>query len=375
MADEVASAELRSRRVRWRAPGRVNLIGEHTDYNEGFVLPFAIEAACTATVRRLDRPVLRIASAQRAEPVQLALAELAPGASGWASYVAGVIWALQKRGAQIGGAAIDVDSAVPSGSGLSSSAALVCSVAMAVDEAFALGLSADELLAVTRSAENDYVGAPTGGMDQLAALHCTRGHVLFCDMRTLHTEQVPFDPAASGLVVLVIDSRAEHRHADGEYRARREGCERAAQLLGVPALRDIGMGDLDDALARLPDEELRRYTRHVVTEDDRVLRTVELLRAGRVRNIGELLTASHASMRDDYRITSPELDVAADTLLESGAIGARMTGGGFAGCVIGLIAPDQVPDAVRAVERAYQHRGFRAPDHFTARPSVGAHRA
>jgi len=378
VADGLASGEVSapvSRPVRWRAPGRVNLIGEHTDYNEGFALPFAIEAACTATVRRLDRPVLQIASAQRAEPVEVALAALAPAGSGWAGYVAGVIWALQERGAQVGGAAIDVDSTVPPGSGLSSSAALVCSVATAVDEAFALGLSADELLAVTRSAENDYVGAPTGGMDQLAALHCTPGHALFCDMRTLHIEQVPFDPAAAGLTVLVIDSRAEHRHADGEYRARREGCERAAQLLGVAALRDVGMDDLAVALARLPDEELRRYTRHIVTEDDRVLRTVELLRAGRVPDIGELLTASHASMRDDYRITSPELDTAADTLLQSGAIGARMTGGGFAGCVIALIAPDLVADAVRAVERGYEQRGFRAPAHFTARPSVGAHRA
>jgi galactokinase len=194
-------------------------------------------------------------------------------------------------------------------------------------------------------------------------------------MRTLHTEQVPFDPAASGLTVLVIDSRAEHRHADGEYRARREGCERAAELLGVSALRDVGMAELDAALSRLPEDELRRYTRHIVTEDDRVLRTVELLRAGRMRDIGEALTASHASMRDDYRITSPELDAAADTLLESGAIGARMTGGGFAGCVIALIATDLVPDAVGAVERGYERRGFRAPGHFTARPSVGAHRA
>lgn len=361
--------------VRWRAPGRVNLIGEHTDYNQGFVLPFAIEQACAATVWRLDEPVLRVRSAQRGGPVEFALDALAPTDPDWTGYVAGVVWALRQRGTRLGGLQIDVDSTVPYGAGLSSSAALVCSAATAIDDAFALGLSADDLLAVTRSAENDYVGAPTGGMDQLAALRCTPGHALFCDMRTLATEQVPFDPAASGLVVLVIDSRAEHRHADGEYRVRRAGCERAARLLGVPALRDIGTAELDDALVRLPSEELRRYTRHIVTEDDRVLRTVELLRAGRMAEIGPLLTASHASMRDDYRITGPELDLAADTLLDAGALGARMTGGGFAGCVIALIAADRVDVAVRAVERGYAHRGFGAPGHFTAHPAAGAHRA
>jgi galactokinase len=352
----------------------VNLIGEHTDYNEGFALPFAIDAACTATVRRRDDSVLRITSAQRPERAELELADLAPGAGGWVGYVAGVVWALRERGAPVGGMAIEVDSTVPVGSGLSSSAALVCSVATAVDEVFRLGLSADELLAVTRSAENDYVGAPTGGMDQLAALRCTADHALVCDMRTLHTEQIPFDLAAAGLTVLVIDSRAQHRHADGEYRARRAGCERAAELLGVRALRDVAVDDLDAALQRLQDDELRRYTRHIVTEDDRVLRTVELLRAGWVREIGDLLTASHASMRDDYRITIPELDVAVDTLLESGAMGARMTGGGFGGCVIALIEPDRVDSAARAVARAYESRGYRAPEHFTVRPAAGARR-
>ncbi|MGH8859687.1 MAG: galactokinase, partial [Jatrophihabitantaceae bacterium] len=259
--------------------------------------------------------------------------------------------------------------------GLSSSAALVCSVTTALDDLFALGLSDADLLAVSRRAENDYVGAPTGGMDQLASLRCTAGNVLFCDMRSLGTEQVPFDIAAEGLTVLVIDSRAEHSHAGGEYRQRRAGCERAAAVLGVPALRDVAIGDLDDALHRLADdEELRRYVRHVVTEDDRVLRTVELLRAARVRDIGPLLSESHASMRDDYRITIPELDVAADTLVAAGALGARMTGGGFGGCVIALIAEDRVPAAVAAVHDAYAVRGFRAPGALTVRPAQGAHR-
>jgi galactokinase len=360
---------------RWRAPGRVNLIGEHTDYNQGFVLPFAIDAACTATVAHRDRPEITVRSTQADEPVTITLDELRPGTGGWAGYALGVVWDLRRRGVGVPGLAIEVDSTVPRGAGLSSSAALVCSVATALDELLELSLSADDLLAVTRAAENDFVGAPTGGMDQLAVLRCTAGHALFCDMRTLQAEQVPFDLAGHGLTVLVVDTRAEHGHASGEYRKRRAGCERAAALLGVPALRDVAVDDLDAALDRLPDDELRRYVRHVVSEDERVLRTVELLRAGRPDAIGPLLAESHASMRDDFRITIPELDVAVDTLLEQGALGARMTGGGFGGCAIGLIDPARAGDAEAAVRREYSVRGFREPQAFTVRPAGGARRS
>lgn len=367
-----------SRRARWQAPGRVNLIGEHTDYNAGFVLPFALEQTCTATALAVQRDTLTLRSSARPEAVELAPDELRPesaGRIGWAAYPAGVVWALRRRGHTVPGLAIEMDSAVPTGSGLSSSAALVCAVATALDDLLELGLSADELLAITRSAENDFVGAPTGGMDQLAALRCEQGHALFCDMRTLTVQQVPFDLDAHELAMLVVDTRAEHRHSDGEYRQRRAGCERAAAQLGVPALRDIDPSGLDDALQRLPDGELRRYTRHVVTENERVLRTVELLRAGRLAAIGPLLDESHVSMRDDYRITIPELDVAADTLVAAGALGARMTGGGFGGCVIALIERSRAADAAATVEAAFAEHGFRAPAHFLARPSAGARRA
>ena len=361
--------------VQWRAPGRVKVSGEHTDYNEGFVLPFAIERGCTARVQRRDDALVRFASAQQPDAVELALDDLAPGSGGgWAAYPAGVVWALRQRGHTLGGVDIEVDSDVPSGSGLSSSAALVCAVTTALDDLFDLGLDAAQRLAVSRSAENDYVGAPTGGMDQLASLTCTAGHVLFCDMRTLETEQVPFDLAAAGLALLVVDSRAEHSHADGAYRERREGCERAAAILGVRALRDVPAEGLDDALARLEEDELRRYVRHVVTEDDRVLRTVALLNAGRIREVGPLLSASHASMRDDYRITIPELDVAAEALESAGALGARMTGGGFGGCVIALVERDDAEQAVAAVERAYSAHGFRPPVPMITYPSQGAHK-
>jgi galactokinase len=352
----------------------VNLIGEHTDYNDGFVLPFAIDYGCTAEVSRRDDDTVRITSAQREDAVELSLADLEPGAGAWAGYAAGVVWALGERGVELGGIDIALDSTVPSGAGLSSSAAVVCSVTTALDEMFGAGLDADGLLAVSRRAENDFVGAPTGGMDQLAALRATEGHALFCDMRTLDVEQVPFDVDADGLAVLVLDSGAEHRHADGEYSARRSGCERAARILGVDALRDVTLDHLDDALARLPDDELRRYVRHVVTEDDRVQKIVAMLRDGRIRDIGPVLTASHASMRDDYRITIAEIDLAAQVLVDAGAYGARMTGGGFGGCVIALLDDDTVDRAVEAVRTAYADVGFRAPRPMVVRPGRGAHR-
>jgi galactokinase len=235
------------------------------------------------------------------------------------------------------------------------------------------GLSADDLLTVTREVENDFVGAPTGGMDQLAALRCTADHVLFCDMRTVTGEQVPFALADAGLELLIVDTREAHEHAGGEYRRRREGCEAAAAQLGVPALRDVGPADLDPALARLDDDELRRYVRHIVTENDRVLRTVDLLRDGQLEAIGPLLTESHASMRDDYRITTPALDLAVETLLGSGAVGARMTGGGFGGCCIALVPTAAGEGADHAVHEAFAAAGFHAPQIFAVtRAAPGA---
>src|SRR3954447_10866776 len=243
--------------VSWRAPGRVNLIGEHTDYNEGFALPFAIAQGCSASLARRDDRRVLVSSRQQPDRVDVALDELRVGTGGWAGYALGVVWALRESGLDVPGLTVELDSDVPVGSGLSSSAALVCSVATAVDDLLGLDLDADALLALTRRTENDFVGAPTGGMDQLAALRSVADHALFCDMRALATEAVRF--ALDELSILVIDTRAEHEHASGEYRRRREGCEAAAQQLGVRALRDVGPDDLDAALARLEDDELRRY--------------------------------------------------------------------------------------------------------------------
>jgi galactokinase len=360
--------------VSWSAPGRVNLIGEHTDYNDGFALPFAIEQTCTATVAVLAESGVVVTSAQRDDEVRLALTDLQPGTGEWAGYAAGAAWVLRRMGVEVPGLRIGLDSTVPTGAGLSSSAALVCSVAAALNDLLQLELSPAQLLTLTRDVENDFVGAPTGGMDQLAALECTPGNALFCDMRTVVGEQVPLPLATAGLTILVVNTRAQHRHATGEYQARRKACERAADLLGVSALRDVAVADLPAALSTLPTDALRGCTRHVVTENDRVLRTVELLRAGRLEAVGPLLSASHVSLRDDYRVSIDELDVAVDTLLGVGALGARMTGGGFGGSVIGLLDAQLVDAATQAVTAAFDSREFTAPVTFTAQPSRGAHR-
>ncbi len=358
--------------VRAFAPGRVNLIGEHTDYNDGFVLPFAIEAGCTATVT-LGGHAWRVASRQQDELVTTSPSATPRDVPEWARYVAGALWLLTQRGQQVPSLSIEIDSTVPLGAGLSSSAALVCSVVTALDAALDLALSADELLTLSRAVENDVVGAPTGGMDQLVSLRAVEGHALLCDMRDLTSTPLSFDPGSVGLALLVVDTRAPHRLVDGEYADRRSGCEEAARALGVPALRDVSTADLPAALERLDDDRLRRYVRHVVTENDRVLATAEMLRTGDVRDIGTLLTASHASMRDDFAITVPEVDDGVDALIGAGALGARMTGGGFGGCVIALVEEAELERAREGVIARFADRGWRQPATFVATPGRGAH--
>jgi galactokinase len=361
--------------VRWHAPGRVNLIGEHTDYNGGFALPFALELGCTAAITTRADDVLIVRSAQRNDEVRVDLAELRPGVGDWAGYAIGAVWAFRERGANVPGLAIELDSDVPIGSGLSSSAAVVCSVVSAIDDALALDSDTDTLLAISRRVENDFVGAPTGGLDQLVALRAEPGSALLCDMRTLRTEPVPLPLDDAGLAIVVIDTRAEHRHSDGEYRQRRDGCEQAARELDVQALRDITATDLDSALRRLDSEESRRYVRHVVTENERVLRVADLLRQERLHDIGPLLTESHESMRDDYRITVDEVDLAVETLLRTMALGARMTGGGFGGSVIGLVRRSDAESAMAAVREAYARAGLHEPGTFIVGHAAGsAHR-
>jgi galactokinase len=361
----------------WAAPGRVNLIGEHTDYNDGFVMPFALPHTTVAAVARREDGRLRLHSADiDAAPVELTLDELAPESDkGWTAYPAGVVWALREAGHEIDGADIHLASTVPSGAGLSSSAALEVVVALALNDLYELNLRGWQLARLCQRAENVYVGAPTGIMDQTASACCEDGHALFLDTRDLSQKQIPFDLAAEGMRLLVVDTQVKHAHSDGEYGKRRAGCEKGAALLGVDALRDVAYEDLDAALDRLGDEEeVRRLVRHVVTEDQRVERVVALLESGDPRGIGPVLTEGHASLRDDFCISCPELDLVVDTALATGALGARMTGGGFGGSAIVLTEEAAVDPITKAVEAAFAKAGFTTPRTFTAVPAPGARR-
>ncbi len=301
--------------------------------------------------------------------------DLKPGVvRGWAGYVAGVVWALRKAGVDVPCGRLAITSDVPVGAGLSSSAALECSVLAALlDLAGACDLvPLAKWPALAQRAENVYVGVPCGVMDQSAATLCRSGHALFLDCRTLKYEQVPFDLASAGLAMLIVDTRAPHRHSDNEYAARRSTCEAAAAALGLHSLREVD--DLPSVLAALPDDLMRRRVRHVVTENERVLATVSLLRSGSAADIGPLLTTSHASLRDDYEVTVDELNVAVDAALTAGALGARMTGGGFGGCIIALVRLADTDRVANAVIAAFVANRFAIPSFFVATPSDGAAR-
>ncbi|MGV9704417.1 galactokinase [Streptomyces sp. NPDC003483] len=360
----------------WAAPGRVNLIGEYTDFNEGFVMPLALPHTAVAAVSRRDDGVLRLHSADVEGPVvELRVDELAPLTNtSWAAYPAGVVWALREAGHAVTGADVHLASTVPTGAGLSSSAALEVVVALALDDLYGLGLTRPELARLAQRAENDFVGVPCGIMDQTASACSTEGHALHLDCRDLSIRQIPFDLASQGLELLVVDTRVKHALGDGAYAERREGCEEGARQLGVSHLRDVRHEELDAALARLSDERVRRYVRHVVSDDHRVDRVVALLDAGDVRAIGPVLTGGHASLRDDLRISCAELDLAVATANAAGALGARMTGGGFGGSAIVLVESADVDSVGKAVAEAFAEAGYTAPRVFPAVPSAGARR-
>jgi galactokinase len=367
----------------WLAPGRANLMGEHTDYNDGFVLPFALGQATTAAAARRPGRTLTLCSHQEPDAVlEIALDGLAPGqVTGWGAYPAGVAWALSAAGYQVPGACIAIDSDVPAGAGLSSSAALECATALALTELTLTELAQapvprGELAAIARRAENDFVGVPSGIMDQSASLLGQAGHALLLDCRSLESSQVPFDPGVAGIRLLLINTRARHDLSDGGYSRRRAECEEAARLLGVPSLRSLTSGAETDQLA---DPVLRRRARHVVTDNQRVLQVTGLLRSApdrpeTYREIGRLLAQAHESLRDDFEISWPEADAAVAAALTAGALGARMMGGGFGGCVLALMpetASGPVGDAVR---KAFAAQGWTAPEFLDAVPSERARR-
>jgi galactokinase len=355
----------------WRAPGRANLIGEHTDYNQGWVLPFALDLGVTAAASRRDDGVLAIWSRQApSAPAELPLASLAPGAvTGWAAYPAGVAWALREAGhRRTGGASLAIDSDLPQGAGLSSSAALECATGLALAGLYDLDLPRPELAALAQRGENDFVGVPTGIMDQSASLLSQAGHALLLDCRTGGTAAVPLDPAGAGLALIIVDTGARHTLGDGRYALRRRECDRAAALLGVGSLRDVTSLA---AVAGLADPVLRRRARHVITENRRVEETVALLTGGDLAGVGAVLRASHASLRDDFEVSWPEADVAVDAATAAGALGARMMGGGFGGSALALVPAGQrvVSDAITA---EFAHRGWPPPKFLQAVPSAGA---
>lgn len=366
----------------WSAPGRVNLIGEHTDYNAGLCLPIALphRTAVAAGARSDDRLVLT-SLAPGLEPVEAGLDEVSstvPG--GWAAYVAGVVWALREEGYAVRGLDLVVDSAVPVGAGLSSSAALTCAVAAATSGVFGLGLLDSEagrrrLVAAAMRAENDIVGAPTGGLDQTVALFGRAGQALRLDFRSGEMSYVPVDFAAAGMSLVICDTRVSHTLADGQYAARRASCERAAAALGLASLRELRPADLDSAevVAALSAEELRRV-RHVVTEIRRVDACVQALRDGDWDEVGRLFVASHESLRGDYEVSCVELDAVVSEALASGALGARMTGGGFGGSAVVLAPAERVDQVVAAVTERFADEGWNAPDCFVATPSEAARR-
>ena len=351
------------------APGRVNLIGEHIDYSEGFVLPFAIDNRTHAAISRSSDGLVRIASHQRRNNIfSISISDIKPGSKGdWEKYVLGVIWSLGVTE----GLNILVDGNVPAGAGLSSSAALECAVAVGLNTLLNLCLSDKELARATQRAENDYVGMPCGIMDQSVSIMGKAGSALLLDCRDLSTESIPFNVADAGLELLIIDTQAHHALVDGGYAERRAACESAAKKLGVNSMRDLTMEQLIANRDKLSEVEFIR-ARHAVSEISRVLSTVDALKRTEFKEVGALINQSHNSLRDDYAVSCPELDVAVEAARSAGALGARMVGGGFGGSAIALLRVEDVDKARTEISEAFSNQGFKKPRFFTSLPSAGA---
>ncbi len=364
----------------WSAPGRVNLIGEHTDYNEGFVFPFAINRHTFAAISLRDDSTIRVASSFSPIIHQVDVLAIARNeGNDWAAYPFGAAWAIQEMANSLlkefeaTGFDCFIESDVPVGAGLSSSAAIECSVALALNELWSVGLDRRQLARVGQMGENVIVGAPTGIMDQSASLLGETDHGVFLDCRTLEAESIELGFAKDGLELLIIDTKVAHRLVDGGYASRREACERGASAMGVTSLRDVSPSDLLKAKEIMDDATFRRV-RHVVTENDRVLATVESLRTNGPRSIGRLMYASHESMRDDFEISVDELDTAVETVLRHGAIGARMTGGGFGGAAIALTPIEKISEVSLSVIAEFEALGYAKPEIFVVSAAQGAKR-
>jgi len=351
------------------APGRVNLIGEHIDYSDGYVLPFAIADRTYAAIGKRSDNLVRIASAQRKNSIITVMVdEIQPGLKGsWERYVLSVMWSMEIKH----GIDVMIDGHVPLGAGLSSSAALECSVATALNELFSCGFDLETLARLTQKGENEYVGVPCGIMDQSISLMAQTGSALLLDCRDLSSRNVAFDVASQGLELLIIDTQAHHSLTDGGYAERRASCDRVVSKLSIRSMRELSLDQLESSKEKLTDVEFIR-ARHAVTEIARVLEAVVALEAKNFNRLGELLNASHASLRDDYAVSCPELNAAVDASLTAGALGARMVGGGFGGSAIALIEARNTKVTIQAVESSFASKKFKAPRFFTSLPSQGA---
>ena len=369
----------------WFAPGRANLMGEHTDYNGGLVLPFALAQGITASATTRSDDLLVLRSKQMpGDLVTVSLASLAArSVPGWAAYPAGVAWALAEAGYPVPGADIDIDSDLPVGAGVSSSAALECSVALALCELGGHAIERRELARIARRAENDFVGAPTGMIDQSASLLCEAGHAMLLDCQTGAIRQVPFRPGPQGMVALVIDTHVPHSLADGQYAARRAECEEAARRLGMSSLGSLAVRassrvSADSLLAGLTDPVLRRRARHVLTDSARARAIADILSSARPADrdayqlIGDLLTEGHASLRDDFEVSWAEADVTVETAVAAGAFGAKMIGGGFGGSVLALTPVAALPAVRSAIRTRFASCSWDSPGFLDAIPSPPA---
>ena len=345
------------------APGRVNLIGEHTDYNGGFVLPCAIERRVAVALGRADSSVGMLYSVDH-DDEQPCTRERS---GGWADYPRGVVWALEQADARIPPFQMTITGDVPAGAGLSSSAAIEAATALALDALCGLQTARTDLALLCQRAENEFVRVRSGIMDQYAALLCQQGHALLIDCRSLASEQVSLDLAAAGLSLVVCDTRVKRRLTDTSYNDRRATCARATERLGLAHLRDA----TPDDLARLVGEELR-CARHVITENARVLAGAAALRRHDFATFGESMWASHASLRDDYAVSTVELDAFVEQAREAGALGARLTGAGFGGCAIAIVVSGGVEALMDAVIQVFAERRYQTPEWYVFSPAAGA---
>ncbi len=355
---------------RWSAPGRVNLMGEHLDYNGGPVLPIAIDRRTSVVAHVRGDAEVCVESDHECEPARFPVRTEPGDMAGWAAYVAGVFWALGDAGHRLPGVDLWICSEVPVGAGLSSSAALECAVAVALRDLAGLDIDDVALALLTQRAENDYVGVPSGAMDQLASLCGEAGHAVLIETTGPKVELVPATWESAGVALLVIDTGVSHALGDGEYERRRRQCEEAASALGLPSLALASDADV----VRLDDPVLRRRASHVVSEVARVSAAAQAVRDGEWAAVGDLFTASHVALRDAFEVRSPELDAAVSAALGAGALGARMTGGGFGGSAIALVPQGRCDVAARACAAAFASQGWEPPTVFAVAPSDGARR-